>query len=335
MTDTDDYTQQDDDALFVLTAAMLTPAQFPSVLADDYPQACEVLGLEPARDGYGLLFGQDGGGARWTVAITDTALVACALAAWDCGLEYDLSPDERYVAAALPGWPLPVAVAAPGVPDPHDPSEEEGGRPPLAPPDLETWGGAQRRLGADEIALRWWAWREQLTDDAVDEVAAGDEATTEDAPAPEDGAPGDATAGDAATGEATAPDAAPDAEAATDEAPTDEDATGNASADEDATDDAVGSDDAGTVALAVHHAGVRRALESAEAYLSSPPPPGRVRAAHGAVRADGPGWSLVARTDDMAFVLLDEEPGEVHPVRRGPALPALLEALDRLAARPV
>lgn len=322
MTDTDDYTQQDDDALFVLTAAMLTPAQFPSVLADDYPQACEVLGLEPARDGYGLLFGQDGGGARWTVAITDTALVACALAAWDCGLEYDLSPDERYVAAALPGWPLPVAVAAPGVPDPHDPSEEEGGRPPLAPPDLETWGGAQRRLGADEIALRWWAWREQLTDDAVDEAA------TEDAPTSEDGAPGDE-----APVAATAPDAAPDAEAATDEASTDEAAPGDATAGEDTADDAVGSEGAGTVA--VQHAGVRRALESAEAYLSSPPPPGRVRSAHGAVRADGPGWSLVARTDDMAFVLLDDEPGEVHPVRRGPALPALLEALDRLAARPV
>ncbi|WP_374118208.1 hypothetical protein [Streptomyces sp. RKAG337] len=318
MTDTDDYTQQDDDALFVLTAAMLTPAQFPSVLADDYPQACEVLGLEPARDGYGLLFGQDGGGARWTVAITDTALVACALAAWDCGLEYDLSPDERYVAAALPGWPLPVAVAAPGVPDPHDPSEEEGGRPPLAPPDLETWGGAQRRLGADEIALRWWAWREQLTDDAVYEAAAGDEAATED------GAPD--------------PDAPTDG-ARTDEADSDEATPGDATAGEDAADetdapdDAAGNDASGTVA--VHHAGVRRALESAEAYLSSPPPPGRVRAAHGAVRADGPGWSLVARTDDMAFVLLDDEPGEVHPVRRGPALPALLEALDRLAARPV
>ncbi|MCM2418160.1 hypothetical protein LNW72_08715 [Streptomyces sp. RKAG293] len=303
---------------------MLTPAQFPSVLADDYPQACEALGLEPARDGYGLLFGQDGGGARWTVAITDTALVACALAAWDCGLEYDLSPDERYVAAALPGWPLPVAVAAPGVPDPHDPSEEEGGRPPLAPPDLETWGGAQRRLGADEIALRWWAWREQLTDDAVDEAAAGDEAATEDAPATEDGAPD--------------PDAPTDG-ARTDEADSDEATPGDATADEDAADeadapdDAAGNDASGTVA--VHHAGVRRALESAEAYLSSPPPPGRVRAAHGAVRADGPGWSLVARTDDMAFVLLDDEPGEVHPVRRGPALPALLEALDRLAARPV
>jgi hypothetical protein len=50
-----------------------------------------------------------------------------------------------------------------------------------------------------------------------------------------------------------------------------------------------------------------------------------------AVRADGPGWSLVARTDDIAFVLLDEEPGKVLPVGRGPELPGLLAGLDRLA----
>jgi hypothetical protein len=56
---------------------------------------------------------------------------------------------------------------------------------------------------------------------------------------------------------------------------------------------------------------------------------------YGAVRADGPGWSLVARTDDMAFVLLDDAPGEVLPVGRGPSLPPLLEALGRLAAAEV
>ena len=52
------------------------------------------------------------------------------------------------------------------------------------------------------------------------------------------------------------------------------------------------------------------------------------------LRADGPGWSLVARTDDIAFVLLDEAPGEVLPVGRGPSLPPLLEALDRLTSAP-
>jgi hypothetical protein len=36
----------------------------------------------------------------------------------------------------------------------------------------------------------------------------------------------------------------------------------------------------------------------------------------------------------MAFLLLDEAPGEVLPVGRGTSLPPLLEALGRLAAPP-
>ncbi|WP_416222857.1 hypothetical protein [Streptomyces sp. VB1] len=43
---------------------------------------------------------------------------------------------------------------------------------------------------------------------------------------------------------------------------------------------------------------------------------------------------MVARTDDIALFLLDEEPSTVIPVRRGAALPGLLPALDGLAARP-
>lgn len=60
------------------------------------------------------------------------------------------------------------------------------------------------------------------------------------------------------------------------------------------------------------------------------------------LRADGPGWSLVGRTDGAAFVLLDEEPGEVlavpqHPDPErpdAPELPDLLATLDRVATRP-
>ncbi|WP_328911931.1 MULTISPECIES: hypothetical protein [unclassified Streptomyces] len=266
---------EDDDALFVLTAALLTPGRFPGVLGDDYPAACAELGLDPQDDGYGLVFGQDAGGARWTVATTDTAAVACALAAWDCGLEYELSPDEDTSAATLPGWPLPVAVAAPGLPAPYDPDEETGGGPALTPPDTAQWGPAQRRLGADDVALHWRQWRDGL-DTLHGDISGG---------------PGDSV-----------PDGAPDA--------------------------------AGPPG-AVSHLGVRRALAQAEEYVRQPPPPGRVRTAYGAVRADGPGWSLVGRTDDMAFVLLDDAPGEVLPVGRGPALPALLDALTRLAAAPV
>ncbi|MEU6339762.1 hypothetical protein ABZ883_02225 [Streptomyces sp. NPDC046977] len=257
---------------------MLTPAQFPSVLADDYPAACAELGLEAVTDGYGLIFGQDGAGARWTVAVNDTALVACALAAWDCGLEYDLSPEEHSVIAALPGWPLPVAVAAPGVAAPHDPDEKDAGRP-LSPPDSEQWGPAQRRMGADEIALQWRTWREQLGEPT-----------------------GSGGAGGTQSGE--------DGEAEPD-----------------------------TRAEGGLHPGVRRALTAAQEYVTTPPPPGRIRstaAGEGVrtLRVDGTDWSLVARTDDVAFVLLDEEPGEVLPVGRGPELPGLLEALDKLAARP-
>lgn len=273
MAGTDDAVAADDDALYVLTAVLLTPAKFPSVLGDDYPEACAALGLAPLAAGYGLVLGQDGDGARWTVVVEDVSLVAVAIASWDCGMEYDLSPDERTVVTALPGWPLAVAVAAPGVPAPHDPEPDadQSVRRPLAPPASDMWGPAQRRLGADEIALQWAAWRAQVDDaDFATDTPAGD--------------PSEHTEGEPLIG-------------------------------------------------------VRRVLAEARAYVSTPPPMGRVRSSFASgdartLRADGPGWSMVARTDDIAFVLLDEEPGEVLPVGRGPELPALLEALDKMAVRP-
>ncbi|CAM5255594.1 Integral membrane protein OS=Streptomyces alboniger OX=132473 GN=CP975_02475 PE=4 SV=1 [Streptomyces alboniger] len=272
MARTDDAVGADDDALYVLTAVLLTPAKFPSVLGDDYPEACAALGLAPLAAGYGLVLGQDGEGARWTVVVDDVSLVAVAIASWDCGMEYDLSPDERAVVAALPGWPLAVAVAAPGVPAPHDPEPDPdtGDAQPLAPPPSDTWGPAQRRLGADEIAAQWATWREQI--DEADFAA----------------------------------DGSPDLSSCPDKAPL---------------------------------TGVRRVMAEARAYVDSPPPLGRVRSSFASgdtrtLRADGPGWSMVARTDDIALVLLDEEPGEVLPVGRGPELPALLKALDKMAVRP-
>lgn len=296
-----------DDALYVLTAVLLTPAKFPSVLGDDYPEACAALGLPPLADGYGLVLGQDGDGARWTVVIDDVSLVAVAVASWDCGMEYDLSPDERTVVTALPGWPLAVAVAAPGVPVPHDPGPESTDQPALCPPDTTVWGPAQRRLGADEIALQWAQWREQI-DDGEFPTPGGDAGSPADAPADGTEAGGDAEAG---TEEGASADGA-------DEGVAGEDRTGDG---------------------AFGHGGVRRVLAEARAYIDTPPPLGRVRSSFApgdarTLRADGPGWSLVARTDDIAFVLLDEEPGEVLPVGRGPSLPGLLEALDKMAVRP-
>jgi hypothetical protein len=277
-----------DDALYVLTAVLLTPAQFPSVLGDDYPEACAALGLAPLADGYGLVLGQDGDGARWTVVIDDVSLVAVAIASWDCGMEYDLSPDERTVIAALPGWPLAVAVAASNVPAPHDPDPELSDAPVLSPPDTSTWGPAQRRLGADEIALQWAVWREQIDD--------ADFQTPADGAAKDGDPPGTADGGELPDGTGR------------EESP--------------------------------RHSRLRRVLAEARAYVDSPPPLGRIRSSFATgdartLRVDGPGWSMVARTDDIAFVLLDDEPGEVLPVGRGSELPGLLEALDRLAARPL
>ncbi|MGW2343226.1 hypothetical protein [Streptomyces sp. NPDC001661] len=278
MTGVDEAAVEGDDALYVLTAVLLTPAKFPSVLGDDYPEACAALGLAPLAEGYGLVLGQDGQGARWTVVVDDVSLVAVAIASWDCGMEYELSPDEDSMVAALPGWPLALAVAAPGVPAPHDPEPdpEYADTPPLTPPDTETWGPAQRRLGADEIALQWAVWREQLDDSQF--------ATEEDAETSQEGETAEAGPG-------------------------------------------------GT------HTGIRRVLSEARGYVDAPPPLGRVRSSFASgdartLRADGPGWSMVARTDDIAFVLLDDEPGEVLPVGRGKELPSLLEALDKMAVRP-
>ncbi|MFF8375571.1 hypothetical protein ACF07V_05425 [Streptomyces sp. NPDC015661] len=301
MAGTDPIAEADADALLVLTAALLTPARFPSVLGDDYPAACAALGLQPYAEGYGLVFGQDGHGARWTVVVDDVSLVAVAISSWDCGMAYDLSPDEHSVVAGLPGWPLPVATVAPGVPAPHDPEPEEGDPAPLVPPSGEEWGPAQRRLGADEVAAQWEAWRARVGDEGGEPAAARAPGTT--------GAVGPSTPRAQAptpgtTGQSTPPAQAP-------------------------TPGGAGSDDASPRP----YTGVRKALDELRGYLEEPPPVGRVRASAGMLRADGPGWSLVAKADDMAFVLLDEAPREVLPVTRGPRLPALLEALDAMAVR--
>jgi hypothetical protein len=356
----------EDDALYVLTAVLLTPAQFPSVLGDDYPEACAALGLGPLADGYGLVIGQDGEGARWTVVIDDVSLVAVAIASWDCGMEYDLSPDERTVVVALPGWPLSVAVAAPNVPAPHDPGPDIADGPLLSPPDTSVWGPAQRRLGADEIALQWAVWREQVDDSEfiVPEAAPEAASDTGNTTGPEE------PAGARHAGVAKAPDASEVAEATeaaevvvapagakvpVGSGPPVVSAAGSLPVAGSSPDgdpgtvpaSAAGGADPGAGSGPETHPreaprgrdGIRRVLAEAHAYVSAPPPLGRVRSSYApgdarTLRADGPGWSMVARTDDIAFVLLDGAPGEVLPVGRGSQLPALLEALDRLAVRP-
>ncbi|WP_432053801.1 hypothetical protein [Streptomyces sp. bgisy022] len=358
-----------EDALYVLTAVLLTPAKFPSVLGDDYPEACAALGLAPVADGYGLVLGQDGEGARWTVVVDDVSLVAVAIASWDCGMEHDLSPDERTVVAALPGWPLAVAVAAPNVPAPHDPDPEIAG-PALTPPDTSVWGPAQRRLGADEIALQWATWRDQIDDAAFvtpasGATAGGDGSSTEAGASPgtdRDPGPTDTGQGPDAAAAAAAAAGQPDAsgsgggtaggsgaEGAAEQrhlgSGTDTDTARRSGEARDLSTPGgpPASGDSRTADVGdgqPKHSGIRRVLAEARAYVDSPPPLGRVRSSFASgeartLRADGPGWSMVARTDDIAFVLLDDEPGEVLPVGRGPELPGLLQALDAMAVRPL
>ncbi|WP_395366644.1 hypothetical protein ACHGLA_35220 [Streptomyces sp. YH02] len=333
------------DALFVLTAALLTPARFPSVLGDDYPAACAALGLEPYPEGYGLVFGQDGLGARWTVVVDDVSLVAVAISSWDCGMAYDLSPDEHSVVAGLPGWPLEVATRAPGVPAPHDPEPEEGDPAPLVPPSGDAWGPAQRRLGADQVALQWAAWRSRVTDDAS--AGTGAEVPSDDT-VPAKAVPAEEAASSEPAASPEPPVASAPPTTTWFERPSPRKAASPAEAAPSAkavssSGGAVSSSDVAPAADAVPdpYAGVRRALDELRGYLEEPPPAGRVRSSDAGtdggartLRADGPGWSLVARPDDMAFVLLDELPGEVLPVARGPRLPALLEGLEAMAVRP-
>ncbi|MGW8762857.1 hypothetical protein ACWGN5_10185, partial [Streptomyces sp. NPDC055815] len=210
--------------------------------------------------------------------------------------------------AGLPGWPLPVATVAPGVPAPHDPEPEEGDPAPLAPPSGEEWGPAQRRLGADEVAAQWEAWRARVGDESGEPAAPRVPEPAEAAGPPSAGA-GDQGQGRNEGQTQTQPQPEP---------PSQTPAPGVA-----ATGGAVPGP----------YTGVRKALDELRGYLEEPPPVGRVRASAGMLRADGPGWSLVAKADDMAFVLLDEAPREVLPVTRGPKLPALLEALDAMAVR--
>ncbi|MEI7029967.1 hypothetical protein [Streptomyces pratensis] len=315
-----------DDALLVLTAMLLTPTRFPSVLGDDYVAACEALALEPYEEGYGLILGQDCAGARWTVVVEDVSQVALAVAAWDCGMEHDLSPDGDFVVCALPGWPLDLAVAAPGVPDPHDPETDGRGPGPLSPPASDSWGPAQRRLGADEVAAQWHLWREQIDDAEFVLPGPGQErASGSDDHAPgRSGGPGVAALGDGAVD--SAPLRMP---------PRDGDDVGAADLPRWVAD----ADAATGPSPSPRHPGVQRALSEALAYTQAPPPPGRIRSTFASadartLRVDGPGWSMAARTDDIALILLDEEPGKVLPVGRGPALPGLLNALDELARRP-
>ena len=167
-TDEDAVATGDDDALYVLTAVLLTPAKFPSVLGDDYPEACAALDLAPLAEGYGLVLGQDGDGRpldgrhRRRLAGRRRHRVL--------GLRDGVRAVARTSARSSPRCPAGRSMSPsrrPGCPRRTIPRPSSADRPPLAPPDTTTWGPAQRRLGADEIALQWAVWREQIDDERV------------------------------------------------------------------------------------------------------------------------------------------------------------------------
>jgi len=83
---------------------------------------------------------------------------------------------------------------------------------------------------------------------------------------------------------------------------------------------------------------VDAALEAVRACLGQPPPAGRIRVypagGDAAITgADGDGWSLVGRTGSVSFLLLDTDPGILHPIG-WKASPSLLEQLSGLAPGP-
>ena len=285
-TDDDAVATGDDDALYVLTAVLLTPAQFPSVLGDDYPAACAALDLAPLADGYGLVLGQDGDGRA--VDGRHRRRLAGRRRHRVLGLRHG----ARSVAGRAHGRLRAARLAArrrrrgPGSARPARParpSSRSGRRCARRTPTVVGPGSTAPRRRRDRTPV------------------------------------GDVAGADRRQGVRRS--------------------DGDTSAEQDAQGDESGKGEEADAererTLSGVRASSRRLAPTWTRHLRS----GRVRSSFASgdartLRADGPGWSMVARTDDIAFVLLDEKPGEVLPVGRGPELPGLLEALDKMAVRP-
>ncbi len=263
-----------DDSLYVLTAVLLTPAQFPSVLGDDYPQACRALGLEPYAEGYGLVLRAgrcggplDGRGERRVAGRRGDRRV---------GLRDGVRPvtprgqrglrASRVAARPVGGGARPARAA----------------RPPVGARGSRSLGaGRHRGVGFGPAAV---GRRRDRPAVGLLAAAAGRRRLLRLRRG---------TGAGRRRGTGVPPCA-------------------------------VGCAGlwriwSGTWRIRLHRGGYGRCSHREGARL---------------LRADGPGWSLVARTDDIAFVLLDERPQEVLPVGRGSRLPVLLAGLDAMAVRP-
>ncbi len=134
----------------VVTALLCTAEEFPGELGDNYQLACAALGLEASPEGYALLLGQDGGGARWTQISTDVWTVSAALSIWATGIEANADVDAATVVATRPGWPVEYTVGFADRPEPHDPPDAG---PVLTAPSTTSWAKAARRRAADWLAI--------------------------------------------------------------------------------------------------------------------------------------------------------------------------------------
>ena len=162
------------DALFVLTAAMLTPDAVSGRAGRRLSGGVRAAGARSA--GRRLRPGVRSGRRRRALDRGHHRRRHGRVRARRLGLRAGVRPRRPARTAWSPRcragrcrsrWRRPAS------PTPHDPDEETGGRPALTPPDTSVWGPPQRRLGADEIAVRWREWRDQFDDAEPDGQGSG------------------------------------------------------------------------------------------------------------------------------------------------------------------
>jgi hypothetical protein len=91
--------------MFVLHRAFaLCPGDFPSELGADYETACEVFGLEPGAEGYGVYLIDTMPGRR-TLISCDVARLRAVLEAATTGRRQLLVPLDEHDVIEQQGWP--------------------------------------------------------------------------------------------------------------------------------------------------------------------------------------------------------------------------------------
>jgi hypothetical protein len=145
-----EHSHDDERALRVVTAFLLTPDEFPGELGESYGDACAALGLQATRHGWGLALAQDDHGARWTQITTDVSGISYTMALWNSHLSatYQAPPDN--VTAVRPGWPIQCSLGYVDLEPPHDP-EDIPAADLLRPAAEHGWTPAKRRAMADAL----------------------------------------------------------------------------------------------------------------------------------------------------------------------------------------